>query len=127
MSNITDEQILSLPITHLVDLQIKKQLTAVRILKVYLKRAKEINEATNCYTCFVPEAIQEAQRKFELAEKLKADALLEAQLKKAQQEIAAKGYQDYGQGGADQATQDSYQGSDGNYAGASTQDYDTPD
>ena len=72
-------------------------------------------------------AIQEAQRKFELAEKLKADALLEAQLKKAQQEIAAKGYQDYGQGGADQATQDSYQGSDGNYAGASTQDYDTPD
>ena len=68
-------------------------------------------------------AIQEAQRKFELAEKLKADALLEAQLKKAQQEIAAKGYQDYGQGGADQATQDSYAGSDGSYAGASTQDY----
>jgi len=62
-------------------------------------------------------AIQEAQRKFELAEKLKADALLEAQLKKAQQEIAAKGYQDYGQGGADQATQDSYAGSDGSYAG----------
>ena len=62
MSNITDEQILSLPITHLVDLQIKKQLTAVRILKVYLKRAKEINEATNCYTCFVPEAMQEAQK-----------------------------------------------------------------
>jgi hypothetical protein len=68
-------------------------------------------------------AIQEAQRKFELGEKLKADALLEAQLKKAQQEIAAKGYQDYGQGGADQATQDSYAGSDGSYAGASTQDY----
>jgi hypothetical protein len=62
-------------------------------------------------------AIQEAQRKFELGEKLKADALLEAQLKKAQQEIAAKGYQDYGQGGADQATQDSYAGSDGSYAG----------
>jgi hypothetical protein len=68
-------------------------------------------------------AIQEAQRKFELGQKLKADALLEAQLKKAQQEIAAKGYQDYGQGGADQATQDSYEGSDGSYAGASTQDY----
>ena len=32
-------------------------------------------------------AIQEAQRKFELGEKLKADALLEAQLKKAQQEM----------------------------------------
>jgi|TARA_R100001460_G_scaffold4642_1_gene13014 hypothetical protein len=68
-------------------------------------------------------AIEEAQRKFELAEKLKADALLEAQLKKAQQEIAAKGYKDYGQGGADQATQDSYAGSDGSYAGASTEDY----
>ena len=68
-------------------------------------------------------AIEEAQRKFELGEKLKADALLEAQLKKAQQEIAAKGYQDYGQGAASQATQDSYAGSDGSYAGASTQDY----
>ena len=68
-------------------------------------------------------AIEEAQRKFELGEKLKADALLEAQLKKAQQEIDAKGYQDYGQGAASQATQDSYAGSDGSYAGASTQDY----
>ena len=68
-------------------------------------------------------AIEEAQRKFELGEKLKADALLEAQLKKAQQEIEAKGYQDYGQGAASQATQDSYAGSDGSYAGASTQDY----
>ena len=68
-------------------------------------------------------AIQEAQRKFELGEKLKADALLEAQLKKAQKEIEAKGYKDYGQGGASQATQDSYAGSDGSYAGASTQDY----
>jgi len=56
-----------------------------------------------------------------------AQATLASKLAAAQREIEAKGYQDYGQGGADQATQDSYQGSDGNYAGASTQDYDTPD
>tara|TARA_R100000541_G_scaffold17594_1_gene27458 strand:- start:667 stop:1536 length:870 start_codon:yes stop_codon:yes gene_type:complete len=68
-------------------------------------------------------AIQEAQRKFELGEKLKEERLVEKQLKRAQKEIEAKGYQDYGQGGADQATQDSYNDSQGNYAGASTEDY----
>jgi hypothetical protein len=72
-------------------------------------------------------SIKEAQRRFELGEKLKEERLLEKQLQRAQKEIDRKGYQDYGQGGADQATQNSYQGSDGNYAGSSTQDYDTPD
>ena len=38
-------------------------------------------------------------------------------------EIAAKGYQDYGSGAASEATQKSYEGPDGSYAGASTQDY----
>ena len=33
------------------------------------------------------------------------------------------GYQDYGSGAASQATQASYEGPDGSYAGASTQDY----
>ena len=72
-------------------------------------------------------SIKEAQRRFELGEKLKEERLLEKQLQRAQKEIDRKGYQDYGQGGADQATQNSYQGSDGNYAGSSAQDYDTPD
>ena len=35
----------------------------------------------------------------------------------------AKGYQDYGQGGASASEMASYEGSDGSYAGASTQDY----
>ena len=68
-------------------------------------------------------SIKEAQRRFELGEKLKEERLVEKQLKRAQKEIEAKGYQDYGQGGADQATQDSYNDSQGNYAGASTEDY----
>jgi len=48
---------------------------------------------------------------------------LKAALARAQQEIAAKGYQDYGSGGASAETQASYEGDDGSYAGASTQDY----
>jgi len=64
-------------------------------------------------------AKKEAERQREIKEQEK----LARQLRRAEKEIAAKGYQDYGQGGADQATQDSYAGSDGSYAGASTQDY----
>ena len=59
-------------------------------------------------------AFQEKQRQ----EKKQAAAL-----KRAEKEIAAKGYQDYGSGGASEATQRSYEGSDGSYAGASTEDY----
>tara|TARA_Y100001937_G_C6995518_1_gene274029 strand:+ start:41 stop:718 length:678 start_codon:yes stop_codon:yes gene_type:complete len=50
-----------------------------------------------------------------------------AALKAAQEEINRMGYQDYGSGGASAATQASYQDETGNYAGASTQDHDTPD
>ena len=61
------------------------------------------------------------------AEQSRQQSALEAQLAAAARESARMGYQDYGSGAASQSTQDSYQGSDGNYAGASTQDYDTPD
>jgi hypothetical protein len=75
--------------------------------------------------------LKKAQEKIMASKKLADEARqqkeLQRQLAKAQKEIAAKGYQDYGSGGADQATQDSYQDSTGNYAGASTQDHDTPD
>jgi hypothetical protein len=59
----------------------------------------------------------------ERIEKEKAEAALAAQLAAAQKEIEAKGYQDYGQGGASASEMASYEGSDGSYAGASTQDY----
>ena len=61
------------------------------------------------------------------AEQSRQQSALEAQLAAAARESARMGYQDYGSGAASQSTQDSYQGADGNYAGASTQDYDTPD
>jgi len=65
------------------------------------------------------------QNKFiqETAKKETERKELAKQLARAQKEIAAKGYQDYGSGAASQATQDSYAGADGSYAGASTQDY----
>ena len=69
--------------------------------------------------------IMKDQNKFiqETAKKEAERKELERQLARAQKEIAAKGYQDYGQGGADQATQKSYEGADGSYAGASVEDY----
>ena len=48
-------------------------------------------------------------------------------LAKAQEEINRMGYQDYGSGAATAQEMASYQDEAGNYAGASTQDYDTPD
>jgi hypothetical protein len=62
------------------------------------------------------EKIREEKRK-------EAEALLQSQLATAQQEIASQGYKDYGQGGASASEMASYEGSDGSYAGASTQDY----
>ena len=59
----------------------------------------------------------------ELQEKIARAAALKA----AQEEINRMGYTDYGSGGASAATQASYQDETGNYAGASTQDHDTPD
>jgi hypothetical protein len=64
-------------------------------------------------------AKKEAERQREIKEQQK----LARQLRRAEKEIAAKGYQDYGQGGADQATQRSYEAPDGSYGGASVQDY----
>jgi len=55
----------------------------------------------------------------EAAAKAKSDA---AKIEAIRQQYAAQG-RDYGQGGADAATQASYEGADGSYAGASTQDY----
>ena len=55
-------------------------------------------------------------------EKAQKEALAK-QLDIAQEEINRMGYQDYGSGAASQATQASYEGPDGSYAGASTQDY----
>jgi len=70
--------------------------------------------------------VDRAQREL-AAEQSRQQSALEAQLAAAARESARMGYQDYGSGAASQSTQDSYQGADGNYAGASTQDYDTPD
>ena len=55
----------------------------------------------------------------EAATKAKSDA---AKIEAIRQQYASQG-RDYGQGGADAATQASYEGADGSYAGASTQDY----
>jgi len=55
----------------------------------------------------------------EAAAKAKSDA---AKIEAIRQQYASQG-RDYGQGGADAATQASYEGADGSYAGASTQDY----
>ena len=62
----------------------------------------------------------EARKQKELEKQQKE---LARQLARAQREIEAKGYQDYGSGAASEATQRSYEGPDGSYAGASTQDY----
>jgi len=76
-----------------------KQLRSINI-------AKEKNK-------FIQEAAQKEAERKELAKQLAA----------AQKEIAAKGYQDYGSGGASAETMASYEAPDGSYAGASTQDY----
>ena len=55
-------------------------------------------------------------------EKKAEKAALASQLQKAQQEIAAKGYKDYGQGAAD-GSGGYNQGDGGSYSGSSTQDY----
>ena len=58
-------------------------------------------------------------KRLELEEKLAKRAALAA----ARDEINRMGYQDYGSGAASAETQASYEGADGSYAGASTQDY----
>jgi len=88
----------------------------------------------NFYNPYERDNIVDVQRTKDAIEEAKkaeeAEKLLQSQqastIEEIRQQYAAQG-RDYGQGGADQATQNSYQGSDGNYAGASTEDYDTPD
>jgi fatty acid amide hydrolase len=59
---ISDQKLLSMPITHLVAAQVRGDVTAVQIVECYLRRAREIDTATNCFTCWVPEALDEARR-----------------------------------------------------------------
>ena len=58
-------------------------------------------------------------KRMELEEKMRQAAALKA----AQKEIERMGYTDYGSGPASVETMASYEGPDGSYAGASTQDY----
>ena len=51
-----DADILRLPITRLVAAQARGELTAARILAAYVRRAREVDAACNCFTCWVPEA-----------------------------------------------------------------------
>ena len=90
-----------------------------KALNKYLTR---MNTYTNP-TKFQLEKIKQAEAELKAEQERQAQATLASKLAAAQKEIEAKGYKDYGQGGASQATQDSYAGSDGSYAGASTQDY----
>jgi fatty acid amide hydrolase len=59
---LSDETLLALPITHLVQAQVRGDVSAVEIVQCYLRRAEQINAATNCFTCWVPEALDEAKR-----------------------------------------------------------------
>lgn len=59
---LADEKLLSMPITHLVQAQIRGDVSAVEIVQCYLRRAEQIHAATNCFTCWVPEALDEARR-----------------------------------------------------------------
>jgi len=77
-----------------------------------IKQLRSINIAKDRNKFIQETARKEAERKE-----------LERQLARAQKEIAAKGYTDYGSGGASAAEMASYEGPDGSYAGASTQDY----
>ena len=52
-----DLNLLSLPITHLIAAQMRGEVTAVEIVECYLRRAEQIHTATNCFTCWVPEAL----------------------------------------------------------------------
>jgi hypothetical protein len=81
------------------------------------------------YKSLIPglELAEAETRQREIDKQIAEQKALDAALARARAESARMGYQDYGSGAASQSTQDSYQGADGNYAGASTQDYDTPD
>ena len=59
---LTDGKLLTMPITHLVAAQVRGDVTALQIVECYLRRARQIHAATNCFTCWVPDALDEARR-----------------------------------------------------------------
>ena len=61
-TTIPDSTLLIQTIPQLIHLQTTHQITAVQILQCYLRRAHTVHQATNCFTCFVPEALQEAAK-----------------------------------------------------------------
>ena len=83
------------------------------------------NKTTNLITQLRNINIAKDRNRFiqETAKKEAERQEMERALKRAEREIQRQGYTDYGSGAASQATQKSYEGPDGSYAGASTQDY----
>ena len=61
-TTLPDSKLLTLPIAHLIDAQVRGEVTAVEIVQCYLRRAEQIQAATNCFTCWVPDALEEAAR-----------------------------------------------------------------
>ena len=72
---------------------------------------------TKTLSQFQDAKLKAAKAELKAEQERQAQATLASKLAAAQREIKAKGYKDYGQGAASQATQDSYAGSDGSYAG----------
>lgn len=91
--------------------------------RAYQKRIDMISKNLDKGIYKDPAKMLERLEKLREEKRKEAEALLQSQLATAQQEIASQGYKDYGQGGASASEMASYEGSDGSYAGASTQDY----
>lgn len=53
---VAEQEILALSVAHLTASQRRGELTAVEILRAYQARAREVDAATNCFTCLVPDA-----------------------------------------------------------------------
>jgi len=85
-------------------------------------KATQMNKMNIAKLNFYREKVKERDE-FRRQEEERQAAAEAAALQRAEQEIAAKGYQDYGQGGASESEMASYEGADGSYAGASTEDY----
>ena len=90
---------------------VKKANDMTKMMRTKFNFRKQQLDAKNRLDAQIKAA--EEKRKAEAAAKAKSDA---AKIEQIRQQYAAQG-RDYGQGGADQATQDSYAGSDGSYAG----------
>ena len=103
------------PVTYGLQNAYDRRIKAIQntIQKKYLDKGKSLGDTK----------LDERLEKLREEKRKEAEALLQSQLATAQQEIASQGYKDYGQGGASASEMASYEGSDGSYAGASTQDY----